>query len=460
MAQRCASELPLTPLLIHTSSSFTHPTPQVERVKAEAVGAIWVLATNHDANKVVIARDGGIPPIVAILAGGTPHAQEHAAFALTALCTGNVENQRNTTALLVNLLSKGSDAAQFNANRLLWRMVEEAPSSTRQDIAHAGPILDLVELLKNGNDGAKRFALWSFSLCINETNQKILLEHEEGSVFDPLVVSLTSHRPEARQQAAAALSRLAYKNPKIALKIAKQQGIPPLIRIVKGGGGKASGDSEDSVEGQQHAAAALAELASLPRNGSEIVKHGGVDPLVSLLNGGDNLGKQYAAAAISRLATGNKQTPAALAPALAISAISPLVKLVAGDCGEAAQEEAAGALFALADEVGNRVAITDADGIGPLVTLLGSSNSASQGHAKGVLVRLSIEPANRSLIIKKLVEMLEEEGSSAQEQAAAALAKLASDSAENRISIVDAGGIEPLLSIIGQEKNSKAKEAF
>ena len=32
-------------------------------------------------------------------------------------------------------------------------------------------------------------------------------------------------------------------------------------------------------------------------------------------------------------------------------------------------------------------------------------------------------------------------------------------SAENRVSIVDAGGIEPLLSIIGHKENSKAKEA-
>ena len=46
-----------------------------------------------------------------------------------------------------------------------------------------------------------------------------------------------------------------------------------------------------------------------------------------------------------------------------------------------------------------------------------------------MLVRLSIESANRALIIKKLVDMLGDKGSSAQEQAAAALANLASDSA-------------------------------
>ena len=74
------------------------------------------------------------------------------------------------------------------------------------------------------------------------------------------------------------------------------------------------------------------------------------------------------------------------------------------------------------------------------MTLLGSDNTMSRQHAKGVLVRLSIESANRALIIEQLVAMLAEDSPSAQEQAAAALANLASESSENRVSIVDAGG--------------------
>ena len=58
-------------------------------------------------------------------------------------------------------------------------------------------------------------------------------------------------------------------------------------------------------------------------------------------------------------------------------------------------------------------------------------------------MRLSIESANRSLIIKQLADLFAENGSSAQEGACAALANLASDSAENRGSIVEAGGIAP-----------------
>ena len=44
--------------------------------------------------------------------------------------------------------------------------------------------------------------------------------------------------------------------------------------------------------------------------------------------------------------------------------------------------------------------------IGPLVVLLGSANSGARVHAEGALVRLSIESANRAIIIEKLVGML------------------------------------------------------
>ena len=134
----------------------------------------------------------------------------------------------------------------------------------------------------------------------------------------------------------------------------------------------------------------------------------------------------------------------------------PLVALLEGTCGPQAQEEAAGALFALADHEGNRVAITESGGIGWLVMLLGCDNPRAREHAEGALVRLSIENANRVLIIKKLVDMLQDSGAAAQEQAAATLANLARESEDNRKSIVDANGIVPLLEIL-DSASAKAK---
>ena len=120
--------------------------------------------------------------------------------------------------------------------------------------------------------------------------------------------------------------------------------------------------------------------------------------------------------------------------------------------------------------------------------LLGCDNPRARAHAEVALVKLSIENANRVLIIKKLVDMLQvrtyamcmactchactyawlllikkfvhilqDSGEAAQEQAAAALANLARDSADNRKSIVQADGIAPLLSLLSGS-SVRAKE--
>ena len=206
---------------------------------------------------------------------------------------------------------------------------------------------------------------------------------------------------------------------------------------------------------------------------NEIVSCGGVPPLISLLLEGDDTGKQHSAAALARLSHNDPDTTMTIGQ---LGAIGALVELLSGAHGESAQEEGAGALLELAELAENRIAITELGGIGPLVALLGSSNGTARERAEGALVRLSIESANRVLIIKQLVDMLRGGGEGGegggpdktvneqeQEQAAAALANLAKDSADNRVSIVDAGGIEPLLALLmsskGVSTSSMARES-
>ena len=192
-------------------------------------------------------------------------------------------------------------------------------------------------------------------------------------------------------------------------------------------------------------------------NRQSIVDAGAILPLVTLLKEGGDRGKQFSAAALARLSHG-AIAPKAIADA---GAITPLIELLAGSHGDDAQREGAHALFALADYAPNRMAIAEAAAIGPLVMLLGerASHGPTSDHAEAALVRLSIEQVNRVHIIEKLVNMLHgTEGTGAQEEAAAALAKLAQDSLDNRVSIVDAGGITPLLSLLSDKHSAKAKE--
>ena len=104
-----------------------------------------------------------------LLAAGSSRSQFHAACALASLGFDNVANQVQITTLLVSLLSTGGAEAKKNASKLLRTLVDENPSSN-DEIATAGPISDLIGLLKEGTAEAKRYALWSLSLSINEQN--------------------------------------------------------------------------------------------------------------------------------------------------------------------------------------------------------------------------------------------------------------------------------------------------
>ena len=472
-------------------------------VCAEAAGALWVLADCHVANKASIADGHGIPSLVSLLSRGSARARDHAANALAAIALDNTANQLSVAGLLVASLVTGEEGAKTTAAALLWRFVLENPLN-QHAIARAGTAEELIALLKGSNEETKDFSLWALSLCINEENGAIVLEH--GGV-PPLITALSSSQADAREQAAAALASLAASQGSLARKaITTEGGIGPLVRILASCG-EHEQPRDDSTEGREYAAAALAELALETALEAEaeaeggaagsaagstvggvaggaaggaavddatrdaIVAAGGLPPLIALLRDGGAVGKKFASAALARLSKGQPRTAAAVAE---LKAIEPLVELLSGSQGDGAQEEGAGALVELADLAENRIAITELGGIGPLVALLGSSNSTARQRAEGALVRLSIESANRVLIIKKLVgmlcdkeraklataeqetKMLEQEQQE-QEQAAAALANLANDADENRVAIVEAGGVEPLLALLNSA-SAKARE--
>ena len=451
-------------------------------VEAEVAGALWTISVNHAANKVSIASAGAIPTLCGLLASPNERAQSHASSALASLAFENVENQKQESPLLVGLLASKDEKTQKLAAKALWRMIKENPDS-HTIIAKAGGAEASVKLLRDGSPTARKYALWSLSLAIDKESQETV--SVTGGV-KPLVASLSSSNVTVAEQASAALAKLAEANKKTQKEIASAGGIAPLIALI---------DLNASDVCQQHAAAALAELALLRANKTAIDRAGGISPLVSLLLCDESKSaKQYAASALARLSTDGSvkdaqlqaqaSAPAARAAAAAgaaaaadegaevatngelskaeqiaqAGAITPLVSLLSGDNGPEAQEEAAGALLALAGKSTNRVAITESGGIGPLVQLLGCDNPIARQHAEGALVRLSIESGNRVLIIEQLVGMLVGSmGVAAQEQAAAALANLARDSTDNRKSIVDSGGIAPLLELL-ESPSWKAKE--
>ena len=118
----------------------------------------------------------------------------------------------------------------------------------------------------------------------------------------------------------------------------------------------------------QRSAAALLRL-SLKEPGNSAWRIHGAGVLVAILSGGpESKAAANAAAALLNLAAGNDDERRAAI--IAAGAIAPLVALLDGSEGAEAQEAAAGAILALAETVANRLIITEAGGIGFLVSML------------------------------------------------------------------------------------------
>ena len=424
-------------------------------VEAEAAGALWALTECNATNKASVASSGAIVALCELLDAKSERAQTLAAKALSALALGNEPNQLAAVSLLVaGLVRSAERAADADHDDLrerliktLWRLVRDN-GEMQLNIARAGGADHLVQLLRDQTDSVSTFALWALSLALDESFCAVVTERDG---ITPLVRTLASPSLEAIEQATAALAKLSLHGGDIMrYSIAAAGGIAPLIALLDGR------EVNSSAKAQQDAAAALAELALLPRNKVSIEQNGGIAPLCELLcayaevlpehtieeanalRRVANNSKRFAAAALARLAvdvsqsktgrkgekaeakakalaaqsadtpgTGAEGSRVSLAEQIALAgAVQPLVNMLSGDAGLEAQEEAAGALCELAAYEKNRIAITESGAIGPLVSLLACDRSKARERAEAALVRLSIEDANRVLIIEQLVGML------------------------------------------------------
>ena len=501
---------------------------KLSELQAEVAGALWALSETVEV-KSQIAAAGTIPHLVSLLGSTEARACAHADACLLSLSLGNEENQVTIARLLIEQLSKAqAEQIEFqskaqpsaaaaaalieqseHAIRTLQALVK-ANKATRDVIAKAGEPRALVELLRSEHVAVKDFALWSLSISVSEANQATI--KEAGGVA-PLIAQLSDASTTIKEQAAAALAKLASHHDDNRDEIVKLGGVTPLLALIKtvggvtaplpmtatrGGfltplnirppspsptpteasrrapttphvpssmsaaespapaeGGSVAGrrspsrgmrrssvvgpaaDASEAEALRQNTVLCLAELATNAAARDEIVSS--IRSLVVLLDykGHDDAmrcnTKRYAAMALARLSRDHEATQSVVGH---VGAIPLLVALLNGSEGAEAQEEAAAALLALADCERDRLAITESGGIGWLVRLLGCDNPKAREHAEGALVKLSIENANRVLIIKKLVDMLHESGTAAQEriqeQAAAALANLARESEDNR----------------------------
>lgn len=176
----------------------------VAHPQAQAASALAQLANGHSGNQDSIARAGGFPLLMALLASGTPEVQSMAALAITEVCRKNVANQQAAAesgclASLVSLLQSRTagvenDDVKSEAVAALWVLSEYHPEN-KKAIAGAGAIQPTVQLLAGGGtERAQQHADYALaSLGFDNVDNQMQITKCVGPCR-----GLTQSTPEAR----------------------------------------------------------------------------------------------------------------------------------------------------------------------------------------------------------------------------------------------------------------------
>ena len=167
-----------------------------DAAKATAARKLGNLAACNDANEVLIAEAGGIPPLVDLLRNGSAAAKARAVWAL-------------------------ENVACNDANRVL--------------IAEAGGIPPLIKFLHDGRTDAKKWAAWALWYLTRDNNDgnKVLIVKAGG--IPPLVELLRDESADAKNSATCALQNLASTNDANAVAIAAAVGLEALVPLARRG---------------------------------------------------------------------------------------------------------------------------------------------------------------------------------------------------------------------------------
>jgi hypothetical protein len=315
-------QVSITTLLVQLLSTGS------DKARENATAALEFLVEQNGMSQADIATASPVPDLIGLLKHGIAGAKKFALWSLS--LSIDAASQK---ILLVRMRPPARTAADATPPPPLPPSdppLDPPPASLSPD--SLPPVSLLCTLPMSHPCSTLSLSLSSLSLC----------SQEEDAVL-PLVSELHSLLALTRQQAAAAVARLANNNNKTSLAIAKSGGIGPLIHIVRGGGprelmgttdgadafaptdapagamsisrpaspidaaaplaappvavskaapdvpprpptpipdGVTEADLLDGMEARYHAAAALADLANVNKVGQQIVDLGACGPLV------------------------------------------------------------------------------------------------------------------------------------------------------------------------------------
>ena len=294
---------------------------------------------------------------------------------------------------------------------------------------------------------ARRHAAVALARLASDTAERQQSIKEAGGV-PPLIGWLETDQVRAargegpidrllRPVAANALADLSRGNSFMQSYVAQAGAILPLVGMLAG---VSPADAHDS------ACACLATLTDThSANQLETAAAGAIPLLVGLIKHPKVGVRQSAARAIAMLSDADENK----APIAAAGALPPLVSLLSTGTPTSQQSAAYACAALAADCPENQLALVQKSAAGPLAELLGSDSDATQDAAQSALLHLALHAEGRAPVVRRLVAVCGGRSTSAQLKAAEALGMVLSRAPGTRTTVVQAGGIEPLVAMLG-----------
>ncbi|EPQ64074.1 Bgt-2743, partial [Blumeria graminis f. sp. tritici] len=354
---------------------FLLQSPDIE-VQRAASAALGNLAVNTE-NKVAIVLLGGLTPLIRQMMSPNVEVQCNAVGCITNLAThedNKAKIARSGALGPLTRLAKSKDMrVQRNATGALLNMTHS--DENRQQLVNAGAIPVLVQLLSSSDVDVQYYCTTALSNIAVDANNRKKLSQNENRLVQSLVNLMDSSSPKVQCQAALALRNLA-SDEKYQLEIVRAGGLAPLLRLLQ----------SSYLPLILSAVACIRNISIHPHNESPIIDAGFLKPLVGLLGSTDNEEIQcHAISTLRNLAASSDRNKALVLEAGAVQKCKQLVL----DVPLSVQSEmtAAIAVLALSDELKSHLLNLGVFDV--LIPLTNSQSIEVQGNSAAALGNLS-----------------------------------------------------------------------
>ncbi|EXB56308.1 U-box domain-containing protein 15 [Morus notabilis] len=264
----------------------------------KAIKKVRMLSKENPENRILIAKSGGIPPLVQLLSYPDSKIQEHAVTALLNLSIDEANKKiiarEGAIPAIIQVLEKGNIEARENSAAALFSL--SIIDENKMIVGLSNGIPPLVDLLQNGTiRGKKDAATALFNLSLNQANRTRAIS---AGIVAPLL-QLLKHKNLGMVDEALSILLLIAAHPDGRQEIGQLSFIETLVDFIR----------EGAPKNKECAASVLLELGS--NNSSFMLaalQFGVYKHLVDITRSGTNRG-QRKANAILKLMNQSEQIP-------------------------------------------------------------------------------------------------------------------------------------------------------